>query len=43
MTTLGTPLDMFDHLYAEIPPSLARQRTELADELDHNDEEVRHG
>jgi pyruvate dehydrogenase E1 component alpha subunit len=42
MTELGDPLVMFDHLYAELPPSLRRQRTELADELAHSDEEVHH-
>ena len=26
MKELGDPLDMFDHLYAELPPSLADNR-----------------
>lgn len=43
MTELGAPLDMFDHLYAELPPFLNRQRAELADELAHRDEEVHRG
>ncbi len=33
MKTMGDPLDMFDHAYAEMPASLAAQREELAAEL----------
>ncbi len=33
MKELGEPLDMFDHLYAELPPSLQKQKAELAGEL----------
>lgn len=33
MKELGNPLDMFDHLYAEIPPHLRRQKEALAEEL----------
>ena len=43
MTDLGAPLDMFDHLYAELPPFLTKQKAELADELEHSDEEVHRG
>ena len=43
MTELGAPLDMFDHLYAELPPSLKKQRAELADELERDNKEVHHG
>lgn len=43
MNELGAPLDMFDHLYAEMPPSLSRQKAELAGELEQRDTEVRHG
>lgn len=43
MTELGAPLAMFDHLYAELPPSLTKQRAELARELESSDKEVHHG
>ncbi|TKB26863.1 pyruvate dehydrogenase (acetyl-transferring) E1 component subunit alpha [Desulfopila sp. IMCC35006] len=43
MQKLGEPLAMFDHLYAELPASLAKQRAELAHELDDIDREVDHG
>ncbi len=43
MTEIGAPLDMFDHLYAEMPPSLAKQRAELAGELEQSDKKVHHG
>ncbi len=43
MKELGDPLDMFDHLYAELPPHLLAQREELAGELDISDEEALHG
>ena len=33
MKSMGDPLDMFDHAYAEIPPHLAEQREELAAEI----------
>jgi len=33
MTSMGDPLDMFDHAYAQMPPHLAAQREELAAEL----------
>ena len=33
MQLMGNPLDMFDHLYAEMPPSLRSQRGFLAQEL----------
>ena len=43
MNELGAPLAMFDHLYAELPPSLIKQRNELAGELEGGDAEVHHG
>jgi pyruvate dehydrogenase E1 component subunit alpha len=46
MKELGDPLDMFEHLYAELPVHLQRQRAELAQELagnDGDDGEERHG
>ena len=43
MTELGAQLAMFDHLYAELPPSLTKQRAELARELESSDKEVHHG
>jgi len=48
MKELGDPLDMFDHLYAELPPHLQAQKTELIEELarkkaNRNGEEVHHG
>ena len=33
MTKLDDPLHMFEHAYAELPPSLKEQRAELAEEL----------
>lgn len=33
MAELGDPLDMFEHLYAELPPHLKKQREELKREL----------
>jgi pyruvate dehydrogenase E1 component alpha subunit len=33
MKTMGDPLDMFDHAYAEMPPHLAAQKETLAVEL----------
>ena len=33
MKTMGDPLDMFAHAYAETPPHLAAQKEELAAEL----------
>lgn len=32
MKTLGDPLDMFDHAYADLPPHVAAQRDEMAAE-----------
>jgi pyruvate dehydrogenase E1 component alpha subunit len=43
MKELGDPLDMFDHLYAELPPHLQAQKAELARELASRDEENHHG
>jgi pyruvate dehydrogenase E1 component alpha subunit len=43
MKELGTPPDMFNHLYAELPPHLQAQKAELVDELERNDGEERHG
>jgi pyruvate dehydrogenase E1 component alpha subunit len=41
MKTLGHPLAMFDHLFAEPPPHLLRQKKALAEELSR--EEAQHG
>jgi pyruvate dehydrogenase E1 component alpha subunit len=43
METLGDPLDMFEHAYAEMPPNLQEQREELSRELAENREEESHG
>lgn len=43
MKELGDPLDMFDHLYAELPPHLQAQKTELSRELADSDGEDHHG
>ena len=43
METLGDPMEMFDHAYADIPPYLKEQKAYLARELSMNDEEGRHG
>lgn len=42
MADPGDPLAMFDHLYAELPPTLGRQKAALAAEL-AADREVDHG
>jgi pyruvate dehydrogenase E1 component alpha subunit len=41
MQSLGDPLEMFNHFYAELPPSLAAQKEELARELAGAGGEVR--
>ncbi len=43
MQELGDPQDMFDHLYAELPPRLQAQKAALADELNNRDQEDHHG
>jgi pyruvate dehydrogenase E1 component alpha subunit len=43
MKSLGDPLDMFDHAYAEMPPHLRSQRDELATELGRAAEEGGNG
>jgi pyruvate dehydrogenase E1 component alpha subunit len=43
MKTLGDPLDMFDHLYAELPPSLLLQKNALKKALENSDKEDQHG
>jgi pyruvate dehydrogenase E1 component alpha subunit len=40
MQLMGNPLDMFDHLYAELPPHLVRQKDFLARELASGSKEV---
>ena len=40
MQTMGNPLDMFNHVYADLPPYLAGQREELARELAGTGKEV---
>ena len=44
MQALGNPLDMFAHLYAEMPADLLRQKADLARDLAAGgDREVQHG
>ena len=43
MRDLGDPLDMFDHLYAQLPLHLQKQKEELIREISGFDEEVDHG
>ncbi len=43
MKNLGAPLDMFDHLYAELPPHLQLQKEQLTKELAIVTGEVQHG
>lgn len=43
MQSMGDPLEMFDHLYAQMPPSLKRQKAMLASELSAAGREVDHG
>jgi pyruvate dehydrogenase E1 component alpha subunit len=43
METLGDPLDMFEHAYAEMPPNLLEQREYLSRELAEHREEENHG
>ncbi len=43
MESLGNPLDMFDHLYAELPAGLQAQKDTLARELAAGGKEGSHG
>ncbi len=43
MKEFGDPLDMFDHLFAVLPPHLQKQKAELARELENDDGEEHHG
>ncbi len=43
MQGLGDPLEMFNHLFAEMPPHLLQQKAALAKELAGRGGEVRHG
>ena len=43
MKELVDPLDMFDHLYAELPPNLQAQKDELVQELANSKGEDHHG
>lgn len=43
MQQLGNPLDMFDHLYADLPPHLRKQKEALTEELAGNQGEAHHG
>ncbi len=43
MKELGDPLEMFDHMYAELPPYLKEQREELRQLLAAGQEEASHG
>jgi pyruvate dehydrogenase E1 component alpha subunit len=42
MKTMGDPLEMFDHNYAELSPTLKRQKAMLASELSAEDREADH-
>ena len=37
MAAMGAPLEMFDHLYAEMPSYLQLQKQQLAAELDEQE------
>ena len=43
MKTLGDPIDMFDHAYAEMPPYLKAQKEAFAGEHAENQKEGDHG
>jgi pyruvate dehydrogenase E1 component alpha subunit len=43
MEALGDPMDMFDHLYAELPPGLKAQKEALAAELSETKEGSENG
>jgi pyruvate dehydrogenase E1 component alpha subunit len=43
MKTLGDPMDMFNHAYAEMPPFLNEQKEAFARELAESGEEANHG
>ena len=43
MKELGNPMDMFDHVYAELPPHLVAQKDALARELSLMGEDMHHG
>jgi pyruvate dehydrogenase E1 component alpha subunit len=43
MKQLGNPMDMFDHVYAELPPHLVAQKDALARELSLMGEDTHHG
>jgi pyruvate dehydrogenase E1 component alpha subunit len=43
MKTMGDPMDMFEHAYAEMPPALKAQKDDLARQLAEVREEGNHG
>jgi pyruvate dehydrogenase E1 component alpha subunit len=43
MKELGDPIEMFDHMYAELSPSLQAQKDELTRELKNRNREDHHG
>jgi pyruvate dehydrogenase E1 component alpha subunit len=43
MKTLGNPLDMFEHAYADMPPYLKEQREEFKRELAEINKDANHG
>lgn len=43
MEELGDPIDMFDHLFEELPPYIAQQRKELQEILKEKNREVNNG
>ncbi len=40
---MGDPLDMFDHLYAELPPYLKKQKEQMTRDLSDREKEGHHG
>ncbi len=43
MKEMGNPVDMFDHIYAELPPHLEEQKDYFAREIAETEQEGQHG
>ena len=43
MKTLGDPVQMFDHTFAQLPPTLQEQKEELIRELAADEQETADG